>query len=1202
MPETDPRPALAAQLIPGVVNSNDLNTEISARFKDRENKEALEWGQQQSAIAETGEPQPEPAQPTQPTQQQTQVPAGAIGFEFPSATDVLGGAVEAVKEAAPVVGGIVKDVARGVTEAPRQVVGGLRDAGQEILNATDSLGDWLTENVADLGAIQITDAEGNIDLDFLTPSEVTPEQTGVTLPDVKQAETTTGNMVRKITQFAAGFVLGGKALPAGTAALIGQTGRAAAQGAISDFTVFDPHEERLSNLIEEFPQLQNPVTEFLAADADDSEIEGRFKNAIEGLGIGAAADGLFRAVKLLKTARIANAQTQKAKSKRTTAQEKGRPGELPPELQREVGDLSLLGDPEAKLVTRRKLKAKVGVKQTEAGGPAGVTPEDVAEGIAGAGHIKTGTDDVFINWSKIDTADDIKRVINEVATAFKPDIDVAKRGKQTNAQTRELADKENAWQILLDRQRGTPLNAEQSVAARELWASAGDKLLSVAEIAEKNSSPENLLQFRRMLAVFHAIQKEVLGARAETARALQSWAMPVGTSAEKLKGMSDILEQGGGLDTSRELAEKFAAAGRGQQPLKDVSAMAEKGFLAKTRDVVQEAWVNSLLSGVKTHLVNIVSNTSVLGLSVLERAIAARMPNFSGEAGVEMGEALAQLSGLKAARKDALWNMAKAFKTGQTGFGLNKIETPRTRAISSDNFNLKTDSIFGQFVDLAGAAANIPGRALQAEDEFFKTLGYRQETHAQAHRMAQAELRAGKITQDQIKERMADIVDNPPENIRMESSFTAAYQTFTNQGGPLVKGINRLRNEFPSLRFIVPFVNTPANIMKFTFERTPLAPLSAKYRNAIAKGGADAQMARAKMALGTTLMATGYDLAMDGHFTGSGPTDPAEKANFRRRGMQPYSIRFGDTSIAYNRLDPLGSLFAMAADIAEYTRNAEGEDVSSAEVQEALAATVFSVAENATSKSYLQGLSMIVEAINEPDRFSAQYIERLLGSFVPTIVAEGARATDPYMRTSHDILSAIKNRLPVFNTEQPVRRDLWGRAMKYESGLGTAYDVLSPLYGSTSKPEPIDDEMFRSNYFISNPRRGMTVPVEGQTSGEEVSFKNRPEMYSRYMQLQGGTRPTDFGAENVEDRYGNLSLRELLNDIVTGKHEMSADYNELEGPEDKEHFVMKIVTRYRKAARARMIVEFPELLDIAENKTRVKKAHELDRQVEELQQ
>lgn len=108
-----------------------------------------------------------------------------------------------------------------------------------------------------------------------------------------------------ITQFAVGMLgLGKLTAPLKLAQRVGHTvesvGRAATVGAVA----FDPHAERLSNIIEQFPSLQNPVTKYLAADPSDSAAEGRLKAALESIGLDAALIGTFAAgTRVLKAVR-----------------------------------------------------------------------------------------------------------------------------------------------------------------------------------------------------------------------------------------------------------------------------------------------------------------------------------------------------------------------------------------------------------------------------------------------------------------------------------------------------------------------------------------------------------------------------------------------------------------------------------------------------------------------------------------------------------------------------------------------------------------------------------------------------------------------------------------------------------------------------------------------------------------------------------
>ncbi len=80
----------------------------------------------------------------------------------------------------------------------------------------------------------------------------------------------------------------------------GEMARAATVGVVA----FDPHEERLANLIESTP-LANPITQWLAADPTDTVAEGRMKAALESIGMDLAIVGTFAAAgKVWKALRL----------------------------------------------------------------------------------------------------------------------------------------------------------------------------------------------------------------------------------------------------------------------------------------------------------------------------------------------------------------------------------------------------------------------------------------------------------------------------------------------------------------------------------------------------------------------------------------------------------------------------------------------------------------------------------------------------------------------------------------------------------------------------------------------------------------------------------------------------------------------------------------------------------------------------------
>ena len=175
----------------------------------------------------------------------------------PSARDGVFGAVSDGSEDQPFV-----DAWDTIEASPRGVVGAAKGA----YNLADTLtGDWLTDwNENPFG----------------------------------ESTSTIGSLVEGLSSFAAGFAvadpamgflgqLAGAGSLSGKAAAAYKIGKGIVAGAITDFTVWDGHQQRLSNLIQEVPALRNPISEFLAADPNDSQVVGRLKMALEGAGLGA---------------------------------------------------------------------------------------------------------------------------------------------------------------------------------------------------------------------------------------------------------------------------------------------------------------------------------------------------------------------------------------------------------------------------------------------------------------------------------------------------------------------------------------------------------------------------------------------------------------------------------------------------------------------------------------------------------------------------------------------------------------------------------------------------------------------------------------------------------------------------------------------------------------------------------------------------
>lgn len=182
-----------------------------------------------------------------------------------------------------------------------QAVTGAVQAASEFIDTTGVMASWLDKNVANLGTLNGGDFNQEAQHQALQSFEAS----------MPQAKTTAGAITHGLSQFVAPFGVVGKGLKA--AGMANGLIRGMTAGAIADFSAFDAHQERLSNWLAEQdnPVLSNSVTKYLASSKEDSELEGKLKNMVEGLGFGVVADTIIHGIKLVKAGIIAkkNAST-----------------------------------------------------------------------------------------------------------------------------------------------------------------------------------------------------------------------------------------------------------------------------------------------------------------------------------------------------------------------------------------------------------------------------------------------------------------------------------------------------------------------------------------------------------------------------------------------------------------------------------------------------------------------------------------------------------------------------------------------------------------------------------------------------------------------------------------------------------------------------------------------------------------------------
>jgi hypothetical protein len=789
-------------------------------------------------------------------------------------------------------------------------------------------------------------------------------------------------------------------------------------------------------------------------------------------------------------------------------------------------------------------------------GGQGLSAEELREDRGGptfeVGSKKAGEERALnVNLKNINTTDEVKELIDNVGKEFSSDINKARREVITQEETKKLADNLNMTvDDLLNRRSGEAFNAEQALSARRILVASGENLVGLAKKAV-DGSEEQIIEFRQALSKHHAIQSQVSGLTAEAGRALQSFNIGATAGKQRQQLIKDMLSTSGGAENSKVMAGMISSLDNPQQ----LNQFVKEAAKATNREMLYEAWINGLLSSPATHAVNVIGNSVTTAWSVGERKVASAIGTTLDRSSIPAGEATQMLYGMTNGVKDGFRLAWNALKTGEPADLLTKQESAGYKSITGENLNLTGTP--GRFADYVGEVIRIPSRFLTAGDEFFKTVGYRMELQAQAFRQATGEGLEGEA----LAQRIYDIVQNPPENINLAAIDFSRYQTFTKPLGEAGQSIQTAVQKIPGARVIVPFIRTPVNIMKYVGERTPLSFMAPQIRAEIAAGGARRDMALAKIATGSMIMAAAADASLSGQITGAGPTNPAMRNLKRTTGWQPYSIKVGDEYLSYSRLDPIGATIGLAADIAEIigqSDDADGLDVATA--------AVVSVAQNVTSKTYLSGLSEFFEVMSsvspDPEKNSKRakkWIERMAGSVVPSGVSQLERTLSPELSATQGIIEKIKSRIPGYSDDLPPRRNIFGEPIVLSGGIGP--DIMSPIYISKEKHDKIADEIVKQKTMLRMP----TPIIDG--------IKLDTKMYDAYIKFYAG--------EN--NKYVNKPLKVALRELFQN----NSYRNATDGQEGGKSVLIKAVfDGYRDAAKQMMREKMPTLAkEIRDKKT-----------------
>jgi len=805
------------------------------------------------------------------------------------------------------------------------------------------------------------------------------------------------------------------------------------------------------------------------------------------------------------------------------------------------------------------------------------------------------TDARNINLDFIKGPEDIKLLIDDMAE-FQGGNAVARRGKITHEHTEQMAKDINAIEMMTGWKPGTAWNAEQITAARQLLVNTAATISKEAKRLTQDvqsTSDIDWANFAKMQKTFGAMNSVVSGATSEAGRALSAHKIPM-EGADRTNAIKSILLESGGADLLRSKAKLIADAG--EMSNEELAKLVNDTLGAPNQGVLAEVWINGLLSSPTTHLVNVASNAMVqLNETYLVKPTAAVIGALrKGEGGetISIEEVAAETYGMMNTFGEAIQLFARRLGEKESSdlfLSPSKTEMEHWNAFSSERLlpNTMHETSMARAVDLIGDwYVRLPGRFLESEDLFFKTMAYRKEINALAVRQAKGE----RLTGDDYIRRVNELINSPTQEMNGAASSRSDYETFTGDPaefdsmfGNMSQAITYMTARHSSLKFIAPFVRTPANIVRYAVENSVISPVSKKWRDDYMAGGVKRDVALARWSLGTMAYVSILQLYENGNITGTGPTDNNSRKLMYGTGWQPNSVKVGDTYYSYNRLQPMGTAMTVIANGLDRTKYAKSDEEATVMMME----TILSLGQSFQDNTFMASFAELFKAIEGGDsglKSGARYVNNIGSTFVPAWLNTIAVSTDvdpsgnavkrapnkfskSYEGVMANLQKQIDNRTPWAKHHLPAQRN-WKGEVVTKSGGGYG-DELFFVKKSEAKDDPSTKALLDN--WVSPPVPGQVQSfVLPEAIGLQFGITEFPvdlldmdanggQVYEIFQEYVGKRRKELVGQFVNSSQYSELDKTMKGNNSVAstmlktllakgqqiGKIEFFGDYNKL---------------------------------------------------------
>lgn len=681
-----------------------------------------------------------------------------------------------------------------------------------------------------------------------------------------------------------------------------------------------------------------------------------------------------------------------------------------------------------------------------------------------------------------------------------------RRGVIPDVQSEQMADElgRTVEQWIKGGKAGKLYNAEESRALRNVVTTQAQRVddisRQVVEATTRGEATDKLIA--QAAAEGDKLQSLITvmeGNRAEWGRAGHAWQASTRLlEAQPGEAISEIYKAFGGRENALEAVAQYRQlVDSGANPIQMAKFWAHvKNPPAGVEDWYRALRYNSMLSGPRTIEINTIGN----GLEVpwrLARDIGASVIRGRPE------EIAPELAGMVGGLHKANRAFMETLSTGVT----------TEQALAGDLPHTLASRVSGPVAKAAATGLEVPGRILQAADQWARAIAYGMAQGRRAGVTANKEGLRGQAWSVRVAELMAD-----PTFAAKEASAIADRMTYKGDMGALGSALGQVQR-VPFLgNAILPFLRTIYHITARGIDRSPFGIVGTiadvargKYGGSLkqvgqalgesvgpGKGVAPLGERLGDNLIGSAAWLAFYNQALAGNISGAGPDDREKRDMLRAQGWQPYSVKVGDHWVSYANWGPVAIPLDAAAAAAEaQTFRKPGADVGAI-----IADGMRRSTQLMTEQTYLQGIGVIWKALSEPERFGSQAIGQFMTSLVPfgSALNTAAQAGDVYQRQpgrenlGQYIGQSIENRLPGLRQNVPIAQDQLGRPVPNPSAGAVA---LSPLRASTITNNAVLQEMLANGADVPEPPKSFrNIPL---TPDEQRVFNEAAGRYTEQV-------------------------------------------------------------------------------------------------------